>query len=154
MFMFGFLFSSWGKYIIIGLIFALLLGGVFIYVKTTQSRIEKLSKELAETKIALDASNKIIEEQKVNAERQARLMQAARTQFLRAEAARSELERMVRQSNIQREAASNPSEIEKKVNESQEQMRRALEMLSRALTQQYVDTTPNTTTQSTSGSRR
>ena len=149
--MIGFLFSSWSKYIAIGLVFALLLGGVFIYVKTTQEQIKRLSKELSETKIALDASNKIVEEQKANAERQARLMQAARAQFLRAEAARAELERMVRQSNIQKEAASNPSEIEKKINESQEAMRRALEALSRSITQSNLPSAP---TQTTSGSRR
>ena len=129
--MFGFLFSSWGKYLLIGLIFALLLGGVFIYVKISQAQIERLSRELAETKIALEASNKIIEEQQRNAARQAELMQNARAQFLRAEQARAELQRMIAQSNLQRKAASNPSDIQKKVNEAQEEMRRSLEALSR-----------------------
>jgi preprotein translocase subunit SecF len=148
----SFLFSSWGKYIAIGLVFALLLGGVFVYVKTSQAQIERLSRELAETKIALEASNKIVEEQRANAERQARLMQNARTQFLRAEAARAELERMVRQSNIQRDAASNPSEIEKKVNEAQEAMRRSLEELSQITRAATVSSTPASRTNA--GTRR
>jgi len=128
--MFGFLFSSWGKYLLIGLAFALLLGGVFIYVKISQAQIERLSRELTETKIALEASNKIVEEQQRNAARQAELMQNARAQFLRAEQARAELQRMIAQSNLQRNAASNPSDIQKKVNEAQEQMRRSLEAIS------------------------
>jgi tRNA nucleotidyltransferase/poly(A) polymerase len=128
--MFSFLFSSWGKYIAMGLVLALLLGGAFIYIKTSQAQIERLSRQLAETQIALESSNKIIEEQQKNAARQAELMQSARQQFLRAEQARAELQRMIAQSNLQRNAASNPSEIQRAVNAWQEEMRRSLEALS------------------------
>jgi septal ring factor EnvC (AmiA/AmiB activator) len=144
--MFGFLFSSWGKYLLIGLAVALLLGGVFIYVKTSQAQIERLSRELTQTQIALESSTKIVEEQQKNAARQAELMQDARAQFLRAEQARAEFQRMIAQSNLQRNAASNPSEIQKKVNEAQEAMRKSLEALSQIGQPLPVTTAPAQTT--------